>query len=91
MSRGCPPWIPIDDIRALADGINLMLDAVKRSKEEEIDSRTAAVHAQLQYFQLQVRPHFYFNCMKNLNSRLPLGGFGAAEPYRPQKALVPAG
>ena len=27
-----------------------------------------AVHAKLQYLQLQIRPHFYLNCLKNINS-----------------------
>ena len=69
----------IDDICAYAKGINMMLDAVKRSKEDEIDSRIAAVQAQLQYFQLQIRPHFYLNCMKNLNSLIELKEYDKAQ------------
>ena len=69
----------IDDICAYANGINMMLDAVKRAKEDEIDSRTAAVQAQLQYFQLQIRPHFYLNCMKNLNSLIDLKEYDKAQ------------
>lgn len=74
-----PPVNSIDDICAYAKGINMMLDAVKRSKEEEIDSCMAAVQAQLQYFQLQIRPHFYLNCMKNLNSLIDLKEYDKAQ------------
>ena len=50
----------------------IKLGPVSYTHLEEIDSCMAAVQAQLQYFQLQIRPHFYLNCMKNLNSLIDL-------------------
>ena len=69
----------IDDIRAYANGINLMLDAIQQYKEDEFKSRLDAMQAQLQYLQLQIRPHFYLNCLKNMNSLIDLKEYEKAQ------------
>ncbi len=74
-----PPIETIDDIRVYANGINLMLDAIQHYKEDDFNSRMDTVQAQLQYLQLQIRPHFYLNCMKNLNSLIALGEYQKAQ------------
>lgn len=69
----------IDDIRTYADGVNLMLDTIQRAKDEEYRSHLDTMQAQLQYLQLQIRPHFYLNCMKNLNSLIDLKEYEKAQ------------
>ena len=41
----------------------------KMKKVSVTANRLDAVPAKLQYLQLQIRPHFYLNCLKNINSR----------------------
>ena len=72
----------IDDIAAYGRGINMMLDAIRSYKEADFQSRMDATQAKLQYLQLQIRPHFYLNCMKNINSLIDL------EQYAKAKSLV---
>ena len=60
------------DITKLRTGINSMLDAIQEKEQEGFDSRMDATQAKLQYLQLQIRPHFYLNCMKNLYSLIQL-------------------
>ncbi len=45
-----------------------MLDAIKDAKNETHQQQMSAIQAKLQYLQLQIRPHFYLNCLKNINS-----------------------
>ena len=60
----------------------MMLDAIQQYKENDFQSRMDATQAKLQYLQLQIRPHFYLNCMKNINSLIDL------KEYDKAKALV---
>lgn len=60
------------DIAKIGDGINIMLDSIQRHEAETYSSRLDAVQAKLQFLQLQIRPHFYLNCLKNLNSLILL-------------------
>ena len=56
-----------------------MLDAIQQYKEDEFKSRLDAMQAQLQYLQLQIRPHFYLNCLKNMNSLIDLKEYEKAQ------------
>ena len=55
-------------IAAFHQGFNRMLDNIQAAESESNKHRMDAVQAQLQYLQLQIRPHFYLNCLKNINS-----------------------
>ncbi len=48
--------------------VNLENENQKRQQEEE--------HAQLQYYQLQTRSHFFVNCLKSLYGMLEAGQYG---------------
>ena len=62
----------VREIRNLSDGMNHMLDRIHDYREEGFNSRMDAVQAKLQYLQLQIRPHFFLNCLKNLSALLSL-------------------
>ena len=62
----------VEDITRLRTGINSMLDSIQEKEQEGFDFRMDATQAKLQYLQLQIRPHFYLNCMKNLYSLIQL-------------------
>lgn len=74
-----PPIRTVEDISGYLKAINIMLDTIQKYKEEEFSSRMEAVQAKLQYLQLQIRPHFYLNCMKNLNSLINLKKYSQAQ------------
>ena len=69
----------INDIASYGKGINMMLDAIQQYKEQDFQSRMDATQAKLQYLQLQIRPHFYLNCMKNINSLIDLKEYDKAK------------
>lgn len=58
----------IYEINQFYQGFNDMLDALENEKNERHRQQMDAVQAKLQYLQLQIRPHFYLNCLKNINS-----------------------
>ncbi|MCF0136543.1 MAG: histidine kinase [Lachnospiraceae bacterium] len=58
----------LSEINDFYDGFNDMLDTIQQEKRKKEQSQLDAAHARLQYFQLQIRPHFYLNCLKNINA-----------------------
>jgi len=69
----------LDDINKLTIEINDMLDRIEEHKTAEFDSRMDAMQAKLQFLQLQIRPHFLLNCLKNLISLLNLQKYSEAK------------
>ena len=62
----------IHEIAKLSEAINKMLDRIDLYKTDSFNLRMDAVQAKLQYLQLQIRPHFYKNCLKNVYSLINL-------------------
>ena len=58
----------LSEISRIYQSFNGMLDSVELAEEESHRQRMDAIQAKLQYLQLQIRPHFYLNCLKNINS-----------------------
>lgn len=50
----------------ISESFNRMLDQIKQYKIESYEKELAVQKARLQYYQLQMRPHFFINCLKNL-------------------------
>lgn len=69
----------LEDINKLAIEINEMLDSIEEYQTAAFDSRMAAMQAKLQFLQLQIRPHFLLNCLKNLISLLNLQKYSEAK------------
>jgi len=59
---------PIPEINDFYRGFNQMLDTLEVVRSQRDQSELDTAHAQLQYFQLQIRPHFYLNCLKNIKA-----------------------
>lgn len=70
------------DIEKITDSINDMLQKIQDYKEEGFNSRMDAVQAKMQFLQLQIKPHFYLNCLKSVNALLNL------EEYENAQTLV---
>lgn len=58
----------VKQIASFYRGFNQMLDNIQAAEMESNKHQMDAVQAKLQYLQLQIRPHFYLNCLKNINS-----------------------
>lgn len=57
---------PISELADLSQTFNQMLDDIKQLKLDSYEKKLDLQQARLQYLQLQIRPHFYLNCMKGL-------------------------
>ena len=60
---------PLSDIKEFQDVgmmFNEMMQQIRDLRIEAYEKELEKQHAQLQYLQLQIRPHFYLNCLKGL-------------------------
>lgn len=66
--------VPVDsqiaELRSFAENFNEMLDNIDRLNKEVYEQKLDVTRARLQFLQLQIRPHFYLNCLKNMYSQL---------------------
>lgn len=58
----------VKQIDSFYRGFDQMLDNIQAAEAESAKYQMDAVQAKLQYLQMQIRPHFYLNCLKNINS-----------------------
>lgn len=72
MEKRVPALSGLNEITRMGTEINHMLESLRTQEEESFMIRMDAVQAKLQYLQLQIRPHFYLNCLKNLRSLIAL-------------------
>lgn len=56
----------IDEFFRISESFNGMLDEIQKYKIESYEKELAIKNARLQYYELQMRPHFFINCLKNL-------------------------
>lgn len=63
-----PDKTPMTEINDFYQGFNQMLDTLEEVRSQRDQSALDSAHARLQYFQLQIRPHFYLNCLKNIRA-----------------------
>lgn len=66
LSLRAPDTLPIRELRNFGQTFNQMLDNINALKVEAYEKKLDLQQAQLQYLQLQIRPHFYLNCLKGL-------------------------
>ena len=66
LSLRAPDTLPIRELRNFGQTFNQMLENIKTLKVETYEKKLDLQQAQLQYLQLQIRPHFYLNCLKGL-------------------------
>lgn len=64
--------VPMDshvyEVNAIAETVNTMLDTIQQQKIEAYEKELAIFDLQLQYLQLQLRPHFFLNCLNMVYS-----------------------
>lgn len=57
---------PVLEFRQISDMFNAMMAQIKRLKIEAYEKELETKQAQLKYLQLQIRPHFFLNCLKSI-------------------------
>ena len=57
----------IEEIDRFYTGFDRAMDSLQAAEQESRRQQLGAVQAQLQYLQLQIRPHFYLNCLKTIS------------------------
>ena len=63
-----PQKSQIKEVNDIAQTVNTMLDLLEQHKISSYEQQLETEHAQLQYYQLQIRPHFYLNCLNIIYS-----------------------
>ena len=58
----------IREFEKIYEAFNTMMDQIHSLKLAAYEKKIEAERAELQYLQIQIRPHFYLNCLKNLYS-----------------------
>lgn len=53
----------LHEANEIAATVNTMLDVIQRQKIDSYEYQLKVQHAQLQYLQVQIRPHFFLNCL----------------------------
>lgn len=56
----------IDEFIRLQDTFNAMMDEIQSLKIASYEQHLERQQVELQYLQIQIRPHFFLNCLKNL-------------------------
>lgn len=57
-----------EELRLVNRTFNTMLERIQKLKIEKYEQEISVRQTKLQYYQAQIRPHFYLNCLKNLYS-----------------------
>lgn len=54
------------ELSEINDTFNSMMENIRKLKIESYEKELLNRQTQLEYYRLQIRPHFYLNCMKNM-------------------------
>lgn len=96
-----PSRVHIAEIDRINEQMNAMLDEIHSLQDRQYQEKMRADHAQLQYYQLQINPHFYLNCMNTVSTLIEDGRTAEARDliyalsshfryvFRDRKTLVP--
>lgn len=69
----------IQEVNQIAGTVNTMLDEIQRRKIASYEQQLAVQQAQLQYLHLQIRPHFFLNCLNLVYSLAGEGKTGTIQ------------
>lgn len=66
----------VQEFRKIDTTFNSMMDRIRKLKLLAYDRLIQMQQTQLQYYQIQIRPHFYLNCLKTLYGMASSGSYG---------------
>jgi Predicted signal transduction protein with a C-terminal ATPase domain len=56
----------VAEFKQVKDTFNVMVDRIKQLKINAYEQEIHYKNVQMQYLQIQIRPHFFLNCLKNI-------------------------
>jgi two-component system sensor histidine kinase YesM len=56
----------IDEFKKVKNAFNIMIDRIRELKINAYEQEIHYKNVQMQYLQIQIRPHFFLNCLKNI-------------------------
>lgn len=71
----------VEEARDLARTVNSLLSITRQQKIDLYELRLMTQQAQLQYLQLQIRPHFFLNCLNSIYSLAEKRNFRAIQAF----------
>lgn len=71
----------VEEARDLARTVNQLLSITRQQKIDLYEQRLMTQQAQLQYLQLQIRPHFFLNCLNSIYSLAEEQKFKAIQAF----------
>ncbi len=72
----------VSEFKQMSSTFNMMLEEIRHLKIQSYEMRLEKQKAQLQYLQLQLKPHFFLNCLKNIY------GMAQMKKYEKIQAMV---
>ncbi len=69
------------ELTEINDAFNHMMEDIRRLKIESYEKELLSRQTQLEYYRLQIRPHFYLNCMKNMYALAAKGDGARLQDY----------
>lgn len=69
----------IDEFRRVKDAFNEMINRIKKLKINAYEQELLFKNVQMQYLQIQIRPHFFLNCLKNIYAMAKQQEYGSIE------------
>lgn len=58
----------VEEFKEMQDSFNAMIDKIEKLKIDAYERELKLKNVQLQYLQIQIRPHFFLNCLKNIQA-----------------------
>ncbi len=71
----CEEAYQVKEFQEFGQTFNEMITEIQNLKLESWEQERQKTKAELQYFQIQLRPHFFLNCLKNLYAMAEIGWY----------------
>lgn len=66
----------VEDLQQMSETFQEMMEEIRNLKIEAYEKELERKQAAFRFLQVQIRPHFYLNCLKNLYGMAQAGEFG---------------
>lgn len=74
-------WKDMEEYREISREIDEMLEKIQRLQEETYRKTLEKQAVQMQCYQMQIKPHFYLNCLKEMNALMINEEYEAVGPF----------
>lgn len=75
------PWEEAEEFREIGRTMDEMLERIRWLQEKSYREELEKQEAQLQCYQMQIKPHFYLNCLKAMDALLENREYDSLDPF----------